>query len=105
MADLIKREDVNEVIDALEVYTVGRMNTEKVQISVLQLQRLINALKNIPTAYDVEAVVAELEKIKKVSACDEIRCDECKYTKICFEGEKSYKVALDRAISIVRGKE
>lgn len=57
------------------------------------------------TRKPMEAVVAELEKIKKVSACDEIRCDECKYTKICFEGEKSYKVALDRAISIVRGKE
>lgn len=63
MADLIKREDVNEVIDALEVYTVGRMNIEKVQISVLQLQRFINTLKNIPTAYDVEAVVAELHEI------------------------------------------
>lgn len=66
---------------------------------------LIKAFKESKPAYDVEAVVAELEKIKKVSACDEIRCDECKYTKICFEGEKSYKVALDRATSIVRGKE
>ena len=63
MADLIKREDVNEVIDALEAYTVGSMNTKKVQISVLQLQRFINTLKNIPTAYDVEAVVAELEEL------------------------------------------
>ena len=61
MADLIKREDLTDVIDGLEVYTVGRMNIEKVQITVLQLQRFINALKNIPTAYDVEAVVAELE--------------------------------------------
>lgn len=63
MAVLIKREDVNEVIDALEVYTVGRMNTEKVQISVLQLQRFINTLKNIPVAYSVESVVAELEAL------------------------------------------
>lgn len=69
MVELVKREDVNEVIDALEVYTVGRINTEKVQISVLQLQRLIDALKNIPTAYDVEAKVEELEKESFEDGC------------------------------------
>ena len=59
-----------------------------------------------PTAYDVEAVVAELEKLKeKPSGCNGIWCNECKYTGDCYEGEQGYKVALDRAIEIVRGKE
>lgn len=57
MSDLISRSEVNDVIDELEVYTSGRPNTMKVEISVLQLQRLINKLKNIPTAHNVDNVV------------------------------------------------
>ena len=63
MFDLISRSEVNDVIDELEVYTCGRPNTMKVEISVLQLQRFINKLKNIPTAYDVDKVVKELNKL------------------------------------------
>ena len=62
MSDLISRSDVNDVIDELEVYTCGRLNTMKVEVSVLQLQRFINKLKNIPTAYSVDKVVEELEE-------------------------------------------
>ena len=60
MSDLISRSEVNDVIDELEAYTCGRPNTMKVEISVLQLQRLINKLKNMPTAYDIDRVVEEL---------------------------------------------
>ena len=63
MSDLISRSEVNDVIDELEVYTCGRLNTMKVEVSVLQLQRFINKLKNIPTAYSVDKVVEELEKL------------------------------------------
>ena len=63
MNDLISRSEVNNVIDKLEVYTCGRPNTMKVEISVLQLQRFINRLKNIPTAYSVDKVVEELNKL------------------------------------------
>ena len=61
MSDLISRSEVNDVIDELEVYTCGRPNTMKVEISVLQLQRFINKLKNIPTTYSVDKVVEELK--------------------------------------------
>lgn len=64
MSDLINRREVNDVIDELEVYTSGRPNTMKVEVSVLQLQRFINKLKNIPTAYDVNKVIEELEAEK-----------------------------------------
>ena len=63
MSDLISRSEVNDVIDELEVYTCGRPNTMKVEVSVLQLQRFINKLKNIPTAYNVDKVVEELNKL------------------------------------------
>ena len=62
MSDLISRSEVNDVIDELEVYTCGRPNTMKVEISVLQLQRFINKLKNIPTAYDVDKIIRELRR-------------------------------------------
>ena len=62
MSDLINRSEVNDVIDELEVYTCGRPNTMKVEISVLQLQRFINKLKNIPTSYDVDKVIRELRR-------------------------------------------
>lgn len=65
MNDLISRSEVNDVIDELEIYTCGRPNTMKVEISVLQLQRFINKLKNIPTAYSIDNVVDEfVEKVK-----------------------------------------
>ena len=67
MNDLISRSEVNDVIDELEVYTCGRPNTMKVEISVLQLQRFINKLKNIPTVYDIDKVVEELEKVKTIN--------------------------------------
>ena len=63
MSDLISISEVNDVIDELEVYTCGRPNTMKVEVSVLQLQRFINKLKNMPTAYDVDKVVKELNKL------------------------------------------
>ena len=72
MSDLISRSDVTKVIDELEIYTVGRLNTQKVEISVLQLQRFINTLKNIPTAYDVEGVIKELKQHKSGSHIDRI---------------------------------
>ena len=62
MIGVINRSEVNDVIDELEVYTIGRPNTTKVEISVLQLQRFINKLKNIPTAYDVDKVVKEINE-------------------------------------------
>ena len=65
MSDLISRNEVNDVIDELEVYTCGRPNTMKVEVSVLQLQRFINKLKNIPTAYDVDKVVEEIKTLKE----------------------------------------
>ena len=101
MSDLISRSDVNDVIDELEVYTCGRPNTMKVEISVLQLQRFINKLKNIPTAYSVDDVVEELEEIKGL-ICSRNNCSKCEYTTYCFYGEQSHKVAIDEAIKIVK---
>ena len=92
MSDLISRSEVNDVIDELEVYTSGRPNTMKVEVSVLQLQRFINKLKNIPTAYDVDKVVEQLEKDKLID-CETILSDV----------HQGYNAGLSRAIEIVKG--
>ena len=61
------------------------------------------AIDNTPTAYDVEAKVAELENLKVIAdECCNITCAECKYKGSCLEGEEFYKVALDRAVALAR---
>ena len=122
MSDLISRSEVNDVIDKLEVYTSGRPNTMKVEISVLQLQRLINKLKNIPTAYDVDKVIEELEgakheiylydvdleyyqnridkaiEIVKQSGVSDASYNVCEWKKIDEEGYKNCECNYDETI-------
>ena len=65
-----------------------------------------NAVRAWNTRKPMEAVVAELEKLKEsVFGCDDTKCSKCKYKSQCFNVDKGHKVALDKAISIVRGKE
>ena len=71
-------------------------------------QILQKAFAESKIAYDVEAVVAELEEMKCYeSGCLGVSCDKCKYNESCLEGEEAFKVALDNAIEVVRngGKE
>lgn len=96
MSDLISRSKVNDVIDELEVYTSGRPNIMKVEISVLQLQRFINKLKNIPTAYEEDKVLKQLEdESKKCSICELPTCKE-------DESHCCYCNGLNKAIEIVK---
>lgn len=92
MSDLISRSEVNDVIDELEVYTSGRPNTMKVEVSVLQLQRFINKLKNIPTAYNVDKVVEELEGAMWLTTNDDGETNKLS-TRV---------VSFDEAIKIVK---
>ena len=40
-------QKLESLIDNMEIYTADRPNTEKVQVSVLQMQRFINEIKDI----------------------------------------------------------
>jgi hemerythrin-like domain-containing protein len=44
----IRRQIMTKIIDFLKEYTDGKHNTEKVEISVLQLNRVIKALESEP---------------------------------------------------------
>lgn len=57
-----------------------------------------------PTAFDVDKVVEQLEDIKrkKYRACQDVICEDCKYSEDCCDGDESDKLALDMAIKIVK---
>lgn len=64
---------------------------------------VVNILNHAPTAYDVEKVIERLGAIKENGACDGEKCGHCKYFKTCLEDEMSDRLALDKAIKIVKG--
>lgn len=45
-------------------------------------------IDRLPTAFDVDEVVAELEAIRRKGACRGESCLNCKYYRTCCEGEK-----------------
>ena len=67
----------------------------------ITIDDLAKLLDEQPTAYDIGNVVEELKKMKGL-ACDGKSCSECEYTSYCLEGEQSEKVAIDKAIEIVK---
>ena len=94
MADLIDRQSV---IDLL------KKNTTRDVEEVVVTEKNINLIMDMPKAFDVEKVVEGLKDIKEaVSGCYGVMCYECQYTKKCYTGEMSYKVAIDKAIDIVK---
>ena len=105
ISDLISRSEVNDFIDELEVYTCGRLNTMKVEVSVLQLQRFINKLKNIPTAYSVDGVVEELkERSDFLKDCTKYGNKNAKQQAESYNTMMMYEVAdlVDDLIEIVK---
>lgn len=64
-------------------------------------------IDNQPTAFDADKVVEQLEDIKrkKYRACQDVICEDCKYSEDCCEGDESDKLALDMAIELVKGGE
>ena len=68
---------------------------------------ILEKIDKQPTAFDVDKVVEQLEDIKrkKYRACQDVICEDCKYSEDCCEGDESDKLALDKAIELVKGGE
>ena len=106
MSDLISR---SELIMRLSDYALQESpndneSTGEQRISKMiydAIQNCISCVEEQPTAYSVDKVVEELKKMKGL-ACDGKSCSECVYTSYCLEGEQSEKVAIDKAIKIVK---
>ena len=57
-----------------------------------------------PTAFDVDKVVEQIESIKEKEqgACTDEQCGFCDYFNDCQDGDMCDKLALDKAIEIVK---
>lgn len=66
---------------------------------------ILEKIDNQPTDFDVDKVVEQLEDIKrkKYRACQDVICEDCKYSEDCCDGDESDKLALDMAVEIVKG--
>ena len=92
MSDLISRRELIKHFEEIQ---------QQENAVGLEFVAMIDEIKEQPTAYSVEKVVEDLEKIKGL-ACEGRSCNKCKYKSICMEGEQSKKVAIDEAIEIVK---
>lgn len=68
---------------------------------------ILEKIDEQPTAFDVDKVVEQIESIKEkeYTACSEQACGYCRYLSTCSCGDKADKLALDRAIEIVKAVE
>ena len=69
------------------------------------IQNCMKTVDEQPTAFDVDKVVTQIKDIKdkEYAACTDQKCGYCKYLSTCSCGDKVDKLALDRAIEIVKG--
>ena len=91
MSDLISR---SELIKELNKYC----GSQRYLVSE-NIREIIN---NQPTAYDIDKVVEELQAIKGYACLGRQCTPHCEYYKECYKGEKAEKVAIDKAIEIVK---
>lgn len=93
------------LIDADELKKQIAGMTIKNHYSVKRANALCKLLDEQPTAFDVDKVVTQIKDIKdkEYAACTDQKCGYCKYLSTCSCGDKADKLALDRAIEIVKG--
>ena len=90
--------DAGETIEYIKMWEIGT------SISSDQ-KEFIDCINKQPTAFDVDEVVKQIKDVreKKYAACSEQECGYCRYLSTCSCGDKADKLALDRAIEIIKG--
>lgn len=90
--------DADELIKYIKIWDIGN------SISSDQ-KEFIDCVNKQPIVFDVDKVVEQIESIKekKDGVCIDVQCELCDYSNDCGEIDMSYKLALDKAIEIVRG--
>lgn len=65
---------------------------------------ILEKIDEQPTAFDVDKVVEQIESIKEKEqgACTDEQCGFCDYFNDCQDGDMCDKLALDKAIEIVK---
>ncbi len=90
--------DADELIKYIKVFEIGT------SISSDQ-KEFIDCINRQPAAFDLDEVVRQIKDIKekKYAACSDQECGYCRYLSTCSCGDKADKLALDKAIEIVKG--
>lgn len=90
--------DADELIKYIKIWEIGT------SISSDQ-KEFIDCINNQPTVFDVDRIVEQIESIKgkEQGACADQQCEFCDYFNDCGEVDMSYKLALDKAVEIVKG--
>lgn len=90
--------DADELIEYIKIWEIGT------SISSDQ-KEFVDCINRQPTAFDVDKVAKQIESVKekRYTACSEQACVCCRYLSTCSCGSKADKLALDRAIEIVKG--
>ena len=84
MSDLISR---SELIKLFKEHMRTAKDFREIIVNI------IPTIKNQPTAYDIDKVIAELEKIRAKKTCNKEKCDTKEICRICV---------VDDAIEIVK---
>ena len=90
MSDLISR---SALIEILEDYENDDWNKNISAMLPSVVDDCIDFIENMPTAYDSDRVVEELEKIRAKKTCNKEKCDTKEICRICV---------VDDAIEIVK---
>lgn len=106
MSELIDRRELLKCFcitkDGKRIPEVDCDNHE-ITISIKDIKRIIREQPTVNARTPMANIVEKLEELKNgASGCNGVMCENCEYNDICFEGEQSFKVALDKAISIVK---
>lgn len=90
--------DADDLIEYIKIWEIGN------SISSDQ-KEFIDCINRQPTVFDIDEVVRQIKDIKdkEYTACLEPECGYCRYLSTCSYGGKVDKLALERAIEIVKG--
>lgn len=92
--------DADDLIEYIKIWEIGN------SISSDQ-KEFIDCINRQPTVFDVDEVVRQIKDIKdkEYVTCTDQECGYCKYFSTCSCGDKADKLALDKAIEIVKDGE
>ena len=100
MSDLISRSELLKAMDTWDKFGYDEHNrlikidrTNEEYVPYVHYEDMVKCVNDMPTAYSVDKVVEELEKIRAKETCNKEKCDTKEICRICV---------VDDAIEIVK---
>ena len=100
MSDLISRSELLIAMDTWDKFGYDEHNrlikidrTNEEYVPYVHYEDMVKCVNDMPTAYDIDNVIEELEKIRAKKTCNKEKCDTKELCRICV---------VDDAIEIVK---